>query len=270
MPLLGTLAITCGLAVCGYSQSFLTNGLVAYYPLNGNANDASGNGHNGFAENTFATTNRFGQANSALGFAGNSWVYVPYSPSLFTTNYSVSLMFNCGTDFANSGCMLRSGNASTDSAHGYEIGAVDFQQNYGFWDFAGDFCSSNGKCVTPIGSWQRNRWYNLTFTRNGLIARLYRDGVLIASATNTVPYIPVQSCPLYIGSNCNDPAASDPTVTPWASFTGTIYDVRFYNRGLSASEVQQLNAYESGPWVNLIKAVKPSFSNLTLTTNYQL
>src|SRR5207248_1316313 len=28
-------------------QSFLTNGLVAYYPLNGNANDTSGNGNNG-------------------------------------------------------------------------------------------------------------------------------------------------------------------------------------------------------------------------------
>lgn len=29
------------------AQTFLTNGLVAYYPFNGNANDASGNGHNG-------------------------------------------------------------------------------------------------------------------------------------------------------------------------------------------------------------------------------
>ena len=38
----------------------------------------------------------------------------------------------------------------------------------------------------------------------------------------------------------------------------------------SASEVQQLYVYESGPRLNLIRAVKPSFSNLTLTTNYQL
>ena len=29
-PLFGTIAITCGLSVCGYSQSFLTNGLVVY------------------------------------------------------------------------------------------------------------------------------------------------------------------------------------------------------------------------------------------------
>jgi hypothetical protein len=38
---MGSLVIVgLGLAVNAYSQSFLTNGLVAYYPFNGNANDA--------------------------------------------------------------------------------------------------------------------------------------------------------------------------------------------------------------------------------------
>jgi hypothetical protein len=72
--LLGILSITAVLAVQVHAQSFLTNGLVAYYPLNGNANDASGNGNNGYAQNTYSTTNQFGQFDSALGFTGNSWV----------------------------------------------------------------------------------------------------------------------------------------------------------------------------------------------------
>ena len=46
------LVLGLGLASTGYSQSFLTNGLVAYYPFNGNANDASGNGNNGTPQNT--------------------------------------------------------------------------------------------------------------------------------------------------------------------------------------------------------------------------
>jgi hypothetical protein len=50
--ILGVLAITLALAVEAQAQSFLTNGLVAYYPFNGNANDASGNGYNGTAYNT--------------------------------------------------------------------------------------------------------------------------------------------------------------------------------------------------------------------------
>jgi hypothetical protein len=89
---IGILVITASLATQGCAQNWPTNGLVAYYPFNGNAKDASGNGHDGFAEQTFSTTNQLGQANSALGFAGHSWVYIPYSPSLFTTNYSISVM----------------------------------------------------------------------------------------------------------------------------------------------------------------------------------
>jgi hypothetical protein len=51
---------------------------------------------------------------------------------------------------------------------------------------------------------------------------------------------------------------------------GGIDDVRMYNRALSASEVQQVYAYEAGPQLNLIQAVIPSFSNLFVGTNYQL
>jgi hypothetical protein len=56
--------------------------------------------------------------------------------------------------------------------------------------------------------------------------------------------------------------------TAW--FNGEIDDIRIYNRALSTSEVQELYQYEVGPIVTLIKSVKPSFSNLTISTNYQL
>jgi len=62
----------------------------------------------------------------------------------------------------------------------------------------------------------------------------------------------------------------DYTPGPYAGFHGIVDDVRVYTRALSASEVQQLYGYESGPRVNLIKAVRPSFSNLSLGTNYLL
>jgi len=53
-------------------------------------------------------------------------------------------------------------------------------------------------------------------------------------------------------------------------FSGAIDDVRVYNRVLSDEEVQQLYAYESGPWLSLTKAVRPSFAFLTVGSNYQL
>ena len=42
------------------SMADLNNGLVAYYPFNGNANDASGNGNNGTVNGATLTTDRFG------------------------------------------------------------------------------------------------------------------------------------------------------------------------------------------------------------------
>src|SRR5205823_407204 len=81
--LLGTLTLTCALAFSGYSQTFLTNGLVAYYPFNGNANDASGNGNNGLVSGAVLTTDRFGQTNRAYSFDGvNNRIVANDAPQL--------------------------------------------------------------------------------------------------------------------------------------------------------------------------------------------
>ncbi len=62
------------------AQSFLTNGLVAYYPFNGDANDASGNGFNGTVVAATLITNRLGEPNSAYYFNGtNSQINLPQS-----------------------------------------------------------------------------------------------------------------------------------------------------------------------------------------------
>lgn len=49
-----------------------TNGLLAYYPFIGNANDVSGNGSNGIATDVTSTLDRFGNTNSAYSFNGTS------------------------------------------------------------------------------------------------------------------------------------------------------------------------------------------------------
>ncbi|GGF01110.1 LamG-like jellyroll fold domain-containing protein [Flavobacterium limi] len=48
------------------------NGLLAYYPFNGNANDISGNGSHGITVNVEPTIDRFGQRRSAYYFNGTS------------------------------------------------------------------------------------------------------------------------------------------------------------------------------------------------------
>ena len=49
-----------------------TDGLVAYYPFNGNANDASGNGNDGVNTGAVLTIDRHGNSDSAFYFSGSS------------------------------------------------------------------------------------------------------------------------------------------------------------------------------------------------------
>ncbi len=49
----------------------LSEGLVAYYPFNGNANDESGNGFDGIVRGATPVEDRFGNIDSAYYFNGN-------------------------------------------------------------------------------------------------------------------------------------------------------------------------------------------------------
>ncbi len=57
--------------------------LLAFYPFTGNADDASGNSHNGLLNNVLGTSDRFGNAGSAYAFNGStSSVVVPNDTAL--------------------------------------------------------------------------------------------------------------------------------------------------------------------------------------------
>ena len=68
------------LSASAQQPAFLTNGLVAYYPFNGNANDMVGI-NNGVVDSAVLTTDRFNNKNQAYSFDGdNSGVTVQNSP----------------------------------------------------------------------------------------------------------------------------------------------------------------------------------------------
>ena len=69
-----------------------TEGLVAYYPFNGNANDESGNGHDGTPNNgvDFSTEDRFGNTDKAIFVDGeDDYIGVPNSEELKLTQFSI-------------------------------------------------------------------------------------------------------------------------------------------------------------------------------------
>ena len=111
------LIVGIGIAVNGYSQSFLTNGLVAYYPFNGNANDQTTNVNNGTPHNAVLTTDRFNQANSAYAFNGaNAYISAP--------NQSY-LTFPNGGDFSISIWAAATGNPTNSSYYQWFMCGLD-------------------------------------------------------------------------------------------------------------------------------------------------
>ncbi|MFZ1530368.1 MAG: hypothetical protein WAT19_16550, partial [Ferruginibacter sp.] len=70
----------------------LSLGLRAYYPFNGNANDASGNNNHPSINTATLTADRFGSPNSAYNFNGSSsYIRIPASSTVNIAGPQISL-----------------------------------------------------------------------------------------------------------------------------------------------------------------------------------
>jgi hypothetical protein len=71
-----------------------TNGLVGWWPFNGNANDESGNGNHGTVNGATLAADRFGNAGKAYSFDGSDLITVLNNSSLNiqpSNGFSVSI-----------------------------------------------------------------------------------------------------------------------------------------------------------------------------------
>lgn len=227
------------LAVNGYSQSFLTNGLVAYYPFNANANDASGNGHNGTNYGGVLVPDRFGSPNQAYLFGGlAAYITAPFSSSVFNGDFTVSVWFNA-YDIANGWPTLleEAGNtAFRMGITGQTSGAFPFGR---LWAYA-THASPNKDWEMVVPPLTLNTFYQVVVKRAGTNVTMYLNAQL--AATGQVSGSTVQP-----GNTLNIGRAETEDVVGGYVFHGVIDDIRIYNRALSSNEVAQLYAIESSP-----------------------
>jgi hypothetical protein len=210
-------------------QSWITNGLVAHYGLDGNANDTSGSGINGVLHNVAPTNNRFGQTASALSFQGviGSYVDLGAPASLqFTGDFTVTAWVNFSGGTANPrvvsygadcGYELLTSEASSSRHWGMNLACVKFS-------------------AFPPSS--AGEWSFIASCRLGSNAHIYVNGVSVV--TNAVADAPTFPGNLILGRKSIQDELE--TRNYWG---GAIDDVRFYNRALSPSELAQLYLIES-------------------------
>jgi len=247
-------------------QSFLTNGLVAYYPFNGNANDESGLGKNGTVEGATLAADRFGLLNSAYSFNGiDNRISTVGGTGLPAGmgDFTVSVWAAADQPISGDSRDLVSNGAYNQFS--LILGGAGGETNKEIEMYLDHYGPGRQTLFSTNLTWEDEVWYQITVTRLSGLVIIYRNGAPIAAQqfTTSNPTLPGLS-DLTIGGRLDVVKVGHP-------FKGKIDEVRLYDRAFSPSEVQQLYAYESGgPRVYLIKAVKPSFYNLTLTTNYQM
>lgn len=210
----------------GTSQSFttlssLTDGLVAYYPFNGNAIDESVNGNNGTVKGATLTTDRSGNPNRAYSFDGvNDYIEINNSSSLNLTN---ALSISCWT--------VKISSSSASSVISKDIPATDQGYRFDFLNEKGRFVKQGNTFDMTNLVYSQNIWYHTVIVIDGANLKYYINGILDKSYVSTLP-VRTTSLPLLIGS--------DAEMNPSRFFNGKIDDIRIYNRPLTEADIQLL------------------------------
>lgn len=203
-----------------------SDSLVAYFPFNGNANDESGNGHNGTIFGATITTDRYNLAGKAYNFIYNGF----YSDNIELPGTS-DINFS-GTGFTLSAWVNFSGAAGAGNNYpiiskhncGEQSGYILMLYNskLTFW-LAG---SAGYNVLSTTDDYTDNSWHQVTAVYDGITQYIYVDGVLknsIAFSYNTF-----NTANLALGgyNGCN------------GGFNGKVDEVKIFNLALTANEIQ--------------------------------
>ena len=244
--------------VCS-AQVNLKQGLQAYYPFNGNANDESGNNNNPVKNNATITADRFGNPNSAYHFNGvYQYMRIPNKPSLnFGNTISLSVWVR-PTGFYYGIC--HASQLISKGGGNYNPGNYALRFDDALYS-AGNGCNGS-KCDTlhqnfrgtgtvlkpyPGDFIKKNKWYNVLYSNDGKTAKLYVDCELKYSVT--FPETFTNNEDLFFGK-------SDDEFFPfWLN--GDLDEIRIYNRALHADEIFSLcNEKEVPKKIDTVKTVE--------------
>jgi hypothetical protein len=213
------------------------NGLVGWWPFNGNANDESGNNNNGTVNGATLTADRFGNAGKAYEFTSD-FITIPHQPSL--NAFPLSVFVWCK---GNSGSITNAIIAKYPSLsnNGWAIHAASGKMSAYYFNFPGG-CEMNFDLFqNEIPVVINNSWHLVGLICDNQSARLYVDGVLRLEKNyfgSGAPSAPSNTSNLFIGKNFE-------TVNADGYFNGKIDDIAIYNRALTQQEITNLYSASS-------------------------
>ena len=208
-----------------------TNGLVAYYPFNGNAVDIVNNNNGNLQNGTTFTLSKNGQSNGAALFDGiDDWISTPmrqknlqgYSISVWlkSTDNSFVVLQNRGAEFSGGKSLTLS---YGDGRFGFAVDG-DF-----IWVGKRFSFSLQNTWIHLVGTWTSNNASSFAPSQ----FNLFLNGQKVNAESQSVGSSTIPNAPngfLKIGRH-----------DAWNNyFGGAIDDLRIYNRALTDSEVQTI------------------------------
>lgn len=208
-----------------------TEGLVGYWPFSGNANDESGNGHDGTLFGPILESDRFGRNDAAYYFDGvNDYIYITNS-SLVEGGY-VALSFWLKKDISeSSGYPIITGNQNDYYIHceGDSISCwIVTDQPHGGSPITG--------FETEYGYSPYNQWNHIVLNYDGNNLEMYINNVLSKSIPANGHIFTPQSDHLVFGIYFLGGSPSNQTTY----YGGLLDDIRIYNRPLNNVEITNL------------------------------
>ncbi len=226
--------------VFGISQP-VTNGLIGYYPFNGNANDESGNGNDLTVNNAYLIEDRVGNATSAYEFIGllsqGLTLNKPASENVsntFTISFWVSTNIEHQVDKeSNSGITGTSGQnyalypkqGSVDAGVGVSVGT----NGVSVYEHANSYMPA-----ILVWSGSLTGWNHIVVIYKNKQPRLYINGKLMKAGLVSSKAIVFPS--FQVGYSR--------TTYNYGSFKGFVDDIAIYNREIDDNEVLLLYGSE--------------------------
>lgn len=230
--MLALLAVLC--TCCAFAQ-IPTDSLIAYFPLDGNVYDATGNGHNGVVYGGVSLgTNRTGSADSALVFDGTGYVTISNQTSLQVgSRFSIAFWFKLtgapggGSDWA--GLVTKaSASKQADAGPRAMVWYSYAKSQFYFQSMAPDEYIAS---ATPVPL-SKDTWYHYAITADGDSVRMYLDGAFVFGWPQDYSWTFSNYSNLTLGSQVG--------TYEGRTLVGSLDDVLFYSRPLSAVEIQYL------------------------------
>ena len=206
-------------------KTFTSAGLIAYYPFNGNANDASGNNNHGevFGEAPL-TTDRNGKANSAYSFNGrNQFIRVANSRLLHGLGQQVTLSAWVLWKSQGEASILCKASSSVQQLQFFFYRNSSTKETY--------FHTNGGTVGASRFLLDIDKWYHVAMVIDGTARRFYVNGDLVGTVTG-YPLIGPNFSPLEIGRDFFGATELH---------QGFLDDIRIYNKVLSDQEVKALS-----------------------------